>query len=232
MDIESRMRCGYNGGPMKFPAVIFDLDGTLLDTLADIADAMNAALEKMGFPGHATSAYRYLTGDGVRAMAERSLPAVGTDPATLESCIREFRSEYTHRWGAKTRPYQGVKELLSNLGRRGIKASVLSNKLDEFTRLAVRDFLPGFEFFPIIGAKPELPPKPDPAGALFIAGELRLPPGRIIYLGDTGVDMQTAVRAGMFPIGALWGFREEKELRENGAKAVIVSPGDLLGLID
>jgi len=217
---------------MKFPAVIFDLDGTLLDTLADIAAAMNAALEKMGFPGHETAAYRYLTGDGVRAMAERSLPAAGSDPSTVESCIREFRSEYARRWGAKTEPYRGVKGLLSNLSRRGIKASVLSNKLDEFTRRAVRDFLPGFEFSLIIGAKPELPPKPDPAGALFIAGELRLLPGRILYLGDTGVDMQTAVRAGMFPVGALWGFRDEKELRENGAKALIHSPLELLGLID
>lgn len=217
---------------MKFPAVIFDLDGTLLDTLADIADAMNAALEKMGFSGHETAAYRYLTGDGVRAMAERSLPAAGGDQATVESCIREFRSEYARRWGAKTEPYPGIKRLLSNLSRRGIKASVLSNKLDEFTRRAVQDFLPGFEFSLIIGAKPELPPKPDPAGALLIAGGLRLLPGRILYLGDTDVDMQTAVRAGMFPVGALWGFRDEKELRENGAKALIHSPLELLGLIE
>jgi len=217
---------------MKFPAVIFDLDGTLLDTLADVAAAMNAALQKMGFPGHETAAYRYLTGDGVRAMAERSLPAAGSDPATVESCIREFRSEYAHRWGRKTKPYPGIRRLLSALNRRGVKVSVLSNKLDEFTRRAVRDFLPGFEFSHIIGAKSEIPPKPDPAGALFIAGKLRIPADRIIYLGDTGVDMQTAVRAGMFPVGALWGFRDKKELQENGAKAVIAAPREFLGYID
>jgi len=217
---------------MKFQAAIFDLDGTLLDTLSDIADAMNAALERMGFPGHETTAYRYLTGDGVHAMAERSLPAAQIDSATVESCIREFRSEYTDRWGTKTRPYPGITGLLTELAQRRVKLSVLSNKLDEFTRQAVRDFLPGFDFSFIIGAKPDLPPKPDPAGALLIARGLRIPPAHIVYLGDTGVDMETAVRAGMFPVGALWGFRDDKELREHGAKAVIGSPRELLGFID
>jgi phosphoglycolate phosphatase len=217
---------------MRFAAVVFDLDGTLLDTLADIADAMNAALERLGFPGHETSAYRYLTGDGVRAMAERSLPAERSDPGTVESCIREFRSEYAARWGTKTRPYPGISGLLANLAGRRIKLGVLSNKLDEFTQQAVRDFLPGFEFALVIGAKPDLPPKPDPAGALLISRSLGIPPVRIVYLGDTGVDMRTAVRAGMFPVGALWGFRDEKELRENGARAVIAAPQDLLGFID
>jgi phosphoglycolate phosphatase len=217
---------------MKFQAAIFDLDGTLLDTLADIADAMNAALERMGFPGHETTAYRYLTGDGVRALAERSVPQLAKDETTVAACIREFRSEYADRWGAKTRPYPGIHELLTELAGRQIKLSVLSNKLDEFARQAVRDFLPGFEFSFIIGAKPDLPPKPDPAGALLIACELRISPVQIIYLGDTGVDMMTAVRAGMFSVGALWGFRDEKELRENGAMAVIGAPRDLLEFID
>lgn len=213
---------------MKFQAAIFDLDGTLLDTLADIADAMNAALEGMGFPVHETTAYRYLTGDGVRALAERSIPEKANDEATVAACILEFRMEYAERWGTKTRPYPEVPRLLTELIQRRIKLSVLSNKLDEFTRQAVRDFLPGFEFSFIIGAKPDLPPKPDPAGALLIARGLRVPPADIIYLGDTGVDMETAVRAGMFPVGALWGFRDEKELREYGAKAVRSSPRSFL----
>jgi len=217
---------------MKFQAVIFDLDGTLLDTLADIADAMNAALERMGFPGHETDAYKYLTGDGVRALAERSIPEKAKDETTMASCIQGFRLEYADRWGAKTRPYPGITGLLKKLEKRRIKLSILSNKLDEFTRQAVRDFLPGFDFSFIIGAKPGLPPKPDPAGALLIARGLRIPPEQIIYIGDTGVDMKTALRAGMFPVGALWGFRDEKELREHGARAVLSNPGELLGLID
>lgn len=217
---------------MKFPAAIFDLDGTLLDTLDDIADSMNATLEKMGFPGHKTNAYKYLTGDGMRALAERSLPEAAREEAAIAACIQVFRSEYADRCGTKTRPYPGITGLLSKLGRRGVKLSVLSNKLDEFSRQAVRDFLPGFDFSFIIGAKPDLAPKPDPSGALLIAGQLRIPPDRIIYLGDTGVDMMTAVGAGMFPVGALWGFRDEKELLENGARAVIRSPGELLMFFD
>jgi phosphoglycolate phosphatase len=217
---------------MKFQAAVFDLDGTLLDTLADIADAMNAALARMGFPGHETNAYKYLTGDGVRALAERSLPEKARNEAALSDCIREFRREYSARWGTKTRPFPGITGMLGELSRRGLELSVLSNKLDDFARRAARDFLPGTDFRFVIGAKPELPPKPDPAGALVIARGLGIPPSRIIYLGDTGVDMQTGVRAGMYPIGVLWGFRDEKELRENGARALINSPPELLGLID
>src|SRR4030067_166600 len=213
---------------MKFQAAIFDLDGTLLDTLADIADAMNAALERMGFPGHETSAYRYLTGDGVHAMAERSLPAAQIDSATVESCIREFQSEYTDRWGTKTRPYPGITGLLTELAQRRIKLSILSTKLDHFTRQAVRDFLPGFDFSFIIGAKPDLPPKPDPAGALLIAPGLRIPPDQIIYIGDTGVDMKTALAGGLFPVGALWGFRDKKDLLRHGARPGLSNPGGLL----
>jgi phosphoglycolate phosphatase len=217
---------------MRYAAAIFDLDGTLLDTLADIADAMNAALEKMGFPGHKTAEYRYLTGDGVRALAERSIPDKAKREAAVAACIQEFRMEYAERWGTKTRPYPGIPELLAGLAGRRVKLSVLSNKLDEFTRRAVREFLPGFDFSFILGAKPDLPPKPDPAGALLIASGIGIPPSGIIYLGDTGVDMRTAVRAGMFPVGALWGFRDEGELRENGARALVSSPGEFLRLFD
>jgi phosphoglycolate phosphatase len=110
--------------------------------------------------------------------------------------------------------------------------NILSNKLDEFTRRAAEDFLPGFEFDFVIGAKPDHPSKPDPSGALFIAGRLEIEPARFVYLGDTGVDMLTAAGAGMFPVGALWGFRDEEELTENGAKAIIRSPAELLEFFD
>jgi phosphoglycolate phosphatase len=217
---------------MKFLAAIFDLDGTLLDTLADIADAMNAALDKMGFPGQETNSYKYLTGDGVRALAERSLPESARDEATVATCIRELRIEYAGRWGKKTRPYPGIPEFLSAIAQRKVRMNILSNKLDEFTKRAAEDFLSGFEFDFVIGARPDLPQKPDPSGALLIAGHLGIEPARFLFLGDTGVDMLTAARAGMFPVGALWGFRDEKELRENGAEAVIRSPGELLEFFD
>ncbi len=217
---------------MPFQAVIFDLDGTLLDTLADIADAMNAALERLGFPAHETAEYRYLTGDGIRALAERSLPGAVREEATVAKCIQEFRREYADRWGAKTRPYSGIPELLAGLSRRRIRMSVLSNKLDRYTHLAVRDFLPSTEFAFVIGARPDLPPKPDPSGAILIAGRLDIEPAQFLYLGDTGVDMMTAVGAGMRPVGALWGFRDETELLDNGAKAILRHPSELLRFFD
>jgi phosphoglycolate phosphatase len=213
-------------------AAIFDLDGTLLDTLDDIADSMNAALKRMGFPVHDTAAFRYLTGHGMRSMAERSLPAANRDEITVQACIREFRSEYENRWAAKTHPYQGIPELLDELTGRGIKLGILSNKLDKFTNLVARHFLSRWEFSSVVGARPDLPQKPDPAGAVLIARELGIPPAQFVYLGDTGVDMRTAVQAGMFPVGALWGFRDEKELLEDGARAVIRSPCELLPFLD
>ncbi len=217
---------------MRFEAVIFDLDGTLLDTLADIADSMNAVLERMGFPKHETSAYRYLTGDGVRALAERSVPETARSEPAIAKCIEELRKEYAVRWGRKTKPYPGVSRLLSVLARRGVRMNILSNKLDEFTRRAAEDFLPEFDFGFVIGAKPGLPTKPDPSGALFIARELEIEPSRILYLGDTDVDMMTAGRAGMFAVGALWGFRDEKELLEGGARAIVRSPAEVLSFFD
>jgi phosphoglycolate phosphatase len=214
------------GSRTRGRAVIFDLDGTLLDTLEDIADSMNATLRRLGFPGHEVARYRYLTGHGMLSLAERSLPARRRDGATVEACIREFRTEYENRWAAKTHPYPGIPELLDDLARRGIGLNILSNKLDKFADILVRRFLSDWEFPFVLGSRPDLPQKPDPAGALFIARGVGVPPDEFAYLGDTGVDMETAVRAGMFPVGALWGFRDEAELRENGAHAVISRPAE------
>jgi phosphoglycolate phosphatase len=212
-------------------AAIFDLDGTLLDTLDDIADSMNAALKRLGLATHEPRAFRYLTGDGIRSMAERSLPVLERDETTIEACIQGFRSEYEKRWAAKTRPYPGIPGLLDELSRRGMTLSILSNKLDIFTNILARHFLARWHFSFIIGSRPDLPQKPDPSGALVIARKLGISPTQFIYLGDTGVDMRTAVLAGMFPVGALWGFRDEKELLENGARAVIRHPFELLQLL-
>lgn len=217
---------------MKFQAVIFDLDGTLLDTLADIADSMNAALERLGFPGHGQSAYRYLTGDGARALAERSLPEGARVEGTIAACIQEFRAEYARRWRKKTRPYPGIPGLLSRLNENRIRMSILSNKLEEFAKKGAGDYFADIGFDFVIGVGSGLPPKPDPSGALLIARRLEIAPACFLYLGDTGVDMMTAARAGMFPVGALWGFRDEKELRESGAEATARSPVELLEFLD
>lgn len=216
---------------MRFRGVLFDLDGTLLDTLEDIADSANRALGQLGFPGHPVESFKYFIGDGVENLVRRALPLDQRDPAILAQCAALMRAEYGRRWADKTRPYPGVPELLDALTARAVPMAVLSNKPDEFTKLCVARLLPRWRFVAVVGASPALPRKPDPAAARHIARQLQLPPAEILYLGDTNTDMQTAVGAGMFPAGALWGFRTAEELWASGAKRLLSAPLDLLDVL-
>ncbi len=217
---------------MKYRAVVFDLDGTLLDTLEDLADSGNAVLEAMGFAAHPVDAYRYFVGDGARVLAERALPAERRDEATIELCRQKLTAEYSRRWDKKTRPYPGIKETLAEVARRGVKTAVLSNKPDDFVQLTVQRFLGDFRFGCVLGVQAGIPKKPDTAGVLKIAGLLEVRPEQFLYLGDTNTDMQTANAAGMFAVGALWGFRTGDELIRSGAKALIEKPLDVLDFFD
>lgn len=217
---------------IKFQAVLFDLDGTLLDTLADIADSTNAALDRLGFPPHPQDAYRYFLGEGMDWLVRRALPEENHDGQTLKKCHEAIIAEYETRWAENTRPYPGIPELLAELDRRGITKAVLSNKPDAFTKKTVENLLPDSKFEIVRGAAPNMPIKPNPAGAIRIAEEIGIPPGRFIYLGDTNTDMQTAVASGMFPAGALWGFRAADELSANGAQTLLETPSDVLKLLD
>ncbi len=212
----------------NYRGIIFDLDGTLLDTLEDLCNSTNRVLERHGFASHPLDAYKYFVGDGMRMLTERALPAAQRTPEIIESVFREIHAEYDRHWGDITRPYAGIMELLEELQRRGLVMSVLSNKPDEFTATMVRKYFPDIPFKCVYGASDSIPRKPDPAGALRIATESGLTPDNILYLGDTLVDMKTAVAAGMFPIGALWGFREESELRAGGAKLLLKHPGAMI----
>ncbi|OHD53541.1 MAG: HAD family hydrolase [Spirochaetes bacterium GWF1_51_8] len=217
---------------MRFDAVIFDLDGTLLDTLDDLADSMNSALSKMGFPEHNRDEYKYFVGDGMKTLVPRALPEKARTPEIIEQCTVLMRAEYDVRWNNKTRPYPGVPELLDSLTAMGIKKAVLSNKPDKYTKLVVAKLLPDWMFESVYGADPpRIPVKPDPGGALVVAAELAVEPARILYLGDTNTDMRTANAAGFFALGAAWGFRTAKELEEAGARAVIGKPPEALGFI-
>ena len=216
---------------MKYNAVIFDLDGTLLDTLEDLADSMNAALAELNLPTHDVQAYRYFVGDGVDNLARRALPEGCRTGEMIARCIELMRSEYAGRWRNKTRPYDGVPEMLDELGRRGVSKAVLSNKPHDFTVMCVEQLLGSWSFDAVCGVDDGTPPKPDPAGALKIANALGVWPDEIIYLGDTNTDMQTAVAAGFYPVGALWGFRTAAELTESGAKTLLRHPADLIGLL-
>jgi phosphoglycolate phosphatase len=213
---------------MDIHAVLFDLDGTLLDTLDDLADSANLALRRLGLPEHPVEAYKQFIGDGIENLVRRAVPEDRRDPATLAECMKLTREHYATGWAKKTRRYDGISELLDALTCRGIPMAVFSNKPDEFTQLCVTLLLAAWRFEVVLGAMPTLAKKPDPAGALLIAERLRLQPEEIVYLGDTGTDMQTAVAAGMFPVGALWGFRAADELLAHGAQRLIEQPLDLL----
>ncbi|MEA3225341.1 MAG: HAD family hydrolase [Planctomycetota bacterium] len=217
---------------IEFQAILFDLDGTLLDTLADIANATNAALTRMGFPTHPRDAYRYFLGGGMDCLVRRTVPEHCHESKTLKEYNEAIIDEYRTRWAENTKPYPGVPKLLAELDNRGIVKVVLSNKPDDFTRKTVEKLLPDFCFEIVRGARPEVPVKPDPTAALQIADELDIPPGRFIYLGDTDTDMQTANAAGMFAAGALWGFRTAEELSANGAQALFKTPQEVLNMFD
>ena len=216
---------------MKFKAILFDLDGTLLDTLADLANSMNAALTSLSFPTHPIEAYRHFVGDGVDMLARRTLPKDHLDEETVSKCLAEMKNQYSKRWADDTVPYPGIGELLTSLDELGITKIIFSNKPDDFTQLTVTKLLSPWTFKIVRGIKPGTPKKPNPTAALQIAAELNLTPAQILYLGDTNTDMQTATNAGMYPVGALWGFREAKELKANGAKALVEKPQDVLDFL-
>jgi len=215
---------------MTYRAIIFDLDGTLLDTLQDIADSTNAGLASLGFPTHKTNEYRYFVGEGTDVLALRALPEDRRDPATVSKLVARIAEEYSRRWDKNTRPFPGIPELLDGLTSLGIRLAVLTNKRQSFAEMTATKLLPNWRFEVIIGASPSVSKKPDPTGALKIANQMKLKSAEFVYLGDSAIDMKTAVSAGMYPVGALWGFRTQRELLESGAKMLAKKPQDVLKL--
>jgi len=215
---------------MPHKAILFDLDGTLLDTLYDLGDAVNRALSLMGFPTHPLGDYRGFIGDGAVILITRALPRENRNETTIRTCLQAFREIYDRNWNVKTRPYDSIPEVLDTLATRGMKMAVLSNKPHGLTIRCVTHLLPNCHFDAVLGQREEAPRKPNPAGALEIAERLHIPPSAFFYLGDSAVDMKTAVAAEMFPVGVLWGFRTADELQENGAKVLIDHPSKILDL--
>lgn len=213
----------------KFRAVLFDLDGTLADTLADLANAVNFALTKVGCPTHPQERFRYLVGDGARNLCQRALPADRQD--LVDELLRLMRDHYDAHCFDETRLYPGIPELVTELHRRGYRLAVLSNKPDVFTKRMIAHYFQPMPFDAVHGQQPGQPIKPDPTVALQIAGEFNIPASEWLYLGDTNTDMRTATNAGMYPVGVLWGFREKDELLATGAKQIIAAPGELLKLL-
>lgn len=209
--------------------VLFDLDGTLTDTLADIADAMNRALRLHHLPEWDVDEYRYLVGNGAKTLSERCV----REHQELAPAVRQTYQAYyeTHNL-IRTQPYEGIRDMLAAMADMGLTLAVLSNKPDADTKAVVRHFFPEIPFAVVRGQVEGVPVKPDPAGALAIARELAIPPEEFLYLGDTDVDMRCARAAGMHPVGVLWGFREEEELRRNGAEFIAAHPDAVLKFIE
>lgn len=202
--------------------VVFDLDGTLVDSLRDIAGAMDRALVELGLPARSLEEYRRFIGDGARALARR---AVGVREEHEERALERFRACYGARLVEHTRPYPGIEELLAALAGREIPAAVLSNKPHEWTVSIVGTLFPDHPFAAVLGHRAPIPHKPDPASALELARVLERDPSDVLFVGDTAVDVETAKRAKMIAVGALWGMRPE----ELGDAAIrIATPRELL----
>ena len=217
---------------MSYRAIIFDLDGTLLNTLQDLGESVNAVLSEKGFPPHPMDAYRFFVGDGAAVLIERALPEGCRDETVIRECHDMFMTTYRENLNKKAAPYDGIPELLDELTRRRLRLCVLSNKPHELTTRTIDETFSTWKFDLVLGQRDNIPKKPDPTGAIEIADCLAMAPSDVLYLGDTAVDMKTAASAGMAPVGALWGFRDRSELLKSGAKHLIDTPLKLIGLLE
>ncbi len=216
---------------MRSRAVIFDLDGTLLDSVRDIASSYNRVLAARGFPTHSVETFRSFIGDGASECARRALPTNARTEATIRDCVEDYRTDYAENWKTTTRPYKGIPELLNVLGERGVPLAVFSNKPQADTSRCVEAFFGSERFALVLGQSDELERKPHPSGALRIASRFGVPPEECALVGDTEVDMQTAVAAGMVAAGVLWGFRDREVLVRSGADFVLDTPEGLISIV-
>lgn len=214
-------------------AVIFDLDGTLSDSLASIKYSADLTMKEFGYGPFSAEQYKYFVGDGAANLIKRCLKAGGDEELThFEKAYARYREIFQENCMYQVRPYEGIVELLAALKTYGIKIAVLSNKPHAET-VNVIETLFGRGYFDVIqGQKPDVPIKPDPAGVFQIQEQLKLNLNEILYLGDTCTDMKTGKAAGVFTVGALWGFRDRKELEDNHADAIIPHPLGLLAYIE
>ncbi|MGA0369178.1 MAG: HAD family hydrolase [Kiritimatiellia bacterium] len=213
----------------KTSAVLFDLDGTLVDSLQDIAASMNQVLTRRGFPEHPVEAYRFFVGDGMEMLARRCLPAeTDISCSLIEDLVREMKETYATQWRNHPDPYPGIREMLRGLTRAGLRLGVFSNKPESFTREMVFHVF-GEEIFETVrGAREGVPVKPAPDGARAILAAWGLKPEQVLYVGDTNTDMATGKNTGMFTVGVTWGFRDRQELEAGGADGVVDHPDEIL----
>lgn len=212
--------------------VIFDLDGTLLNTIDDLGTATNYALSAMGLPTHPLSAYPAMVGNGVRKLIERALPReLSNDEHTVATITDSFKQYYNEHSMDHSRPYDGIMELLSELNGRGLNLAVASNKYDAAVKVLINHYFPDFRWAAICGQKEGVPVKPDPSIVFDILNQCPTPKDNVLYVGDSGVDMTTAYRACVESVGVTWGFRPASELRECYANHIVNHPTDILDFV-
>ncbi len=217
---------------MRISAIIFDLDGTLLNSIGDIAACGNDALATLGFPALSVELYRAYVGDGVRSLARKVLPEGHRDDDTVRTFLGVYAELYGRRWNETTAPYPGVMRLLAELSERSVPLAVLSNKRDEFMKACVRELLPGIRFAEVRGESESTPTKPDPRGALAVAAALGVEPAGCLFVGDSEIDAETARRAGMPFVAVEWGYRSRAQLEQAGAQHFVREPSELLGMLE
>ncbi|CAM3479235.1 HAD family hydrolase [Arcobacter aquimarinus] len=210
--------------------IIFDLDGTLIDSLEDIAVCMNQVLKELNLPIHKIEDYRYFVGGGISVLVDNALKGYSNE--IKEEITKKFKVLYDQQLHSKTKPYDGVYELLDELEKLDINLAILSNKPHEFTLQYANSLFDKYNFKEVHGQKQTIPKKPDPIAAINIAKSFDANCEEVYFVGDTMVDMQTAKNAGMIAIGVLWGFRDEKELSEHGADFLITHPLEILKIIN
>lgn len=212
---------------MSYTSIIFDLDGTLLDTLTDIADSVNTVLTVNGFPTYPRDSYKSFLGDGLHNLISRSVP-VGTGENIIQNCCETFTQIYSESWKKNCYPYEGIEIMLSDLSAGKIKLAVLSNKPHAFTCLFVDHFFPKGMFEIVYGHRDGVNKKPDPAGAIAIAEILQTGCENILFVGDSDVDIQTGRSAGMGTAGVSWGYRTVAELKANNAEIIVNRPSEIV----
>ncbi len=212
-------------------AVLFDLDGTLVNSLEDLADACNYALECYGYPTHDLEKYKYFVGSGMQNLIHKILPEDKKGEEAHKQVYEKFYSHYSAHSADKTALYPDILPLLTELKNRGIKIAIVTNKADAAAKGVAEAFL-GKDFCPVYGQRAGVPVKPAPDLALMAMKDLGVEPYECAFVGDSGADCATGVNSGSLPIGVLWGFRKAEELKANGAKHLVNKPLEILEIID
>ncbi|MDD3842067.1 MAG: HAD family hydrolase [Candidatus Izemoplasmatales bacterium] len=216
---------------LNIKAIIFDLDGTLLDTIDDISDSMNLALQQNGLRTFSVEEYKYFVGSGVDELIRNTISVQNADQSLHESLKKCYLDNYARRQHIKTKPYPGIQELLKNLDDLGLIVNVLSNKPDHDTQTVINYYFPNIKFGRVYGKRPGYLVKPNPLAVNEMISELQISKTEVLYVGDTYTDMMTAKNAGLISIGVLWGFRKVTELQAGDAKYIVTNPEEILAIV-